>query len=138
MAGPTISLRIDLPNGSRLGPGKIALLEAVRAKRSISAAARDLEMSYRRAWLLIDDLNRAFSEPVVATFPGRSQGPGAMLTPFGERLIELFHAIEAAASEAGTGAIREIVSASNKRYAPGALTRARPKADGEDGGDPPA
>ena len=138
MTRATISLRIDLPNGSRVGPGKIALLEAVRAKQSISAAARDLSMSYRRAWLLIDDLNRAFAEPVVATFPGRSQGPGAMLTPFGERLIELFHAIEKVTAEAGSSPIREIVSASNKRYAPGALTRARPKADGEDGGDPPA
>ena len=65
MAGAKISIRIDLPNGSRLGPGKIALLDAVRAKQSISAAARDLDMSYRRAWLLIDDLNRAFGASVA-------------------------------------------------------------------------
>ena len=138
MAGAKISIRIDLPNGSRLGPGKIALLEAVRAKQSISAAARDLDMSYRRAWLLIDDLNRAFAEPVVATFPGRSQGPGAMLTPFGARLIDLYRALEAATTDAGALAVREIVAASNKGYAPGALTRRRPKADGEESGDPPA
>ncbi len=138
MAGAKISIRIDLPNGSRLGPGKIALIEAVRAKQSISAAVRDLDMSYRRAWLLIDDLNRAFAEPVVATFPGRSQGPGAMLTPFGVRLIDLYRALEAATTDAGEMAVREIVAASNKGYAPGALTRRRPKADGEDSGDPPA
>lgn len=137
MPAPKISIRIDLPNGSRLGPGKIALLESVREKRSISAAARDHAMSYRRAWLLIDDLNRAFAEPVVTTFPGRSQGTGAQLTPFGARLIELYRAVEGATAETGAAPIGEIVAASNKLYEPGALTRSRPKADGE-GADPPA
>ena len=76
-----LSLRIDLPNGSRVGPGKVSLLEAIARCASISAAAREQGLSYRRAWLLIDDMNRAFRETVVETYPGRSQGKGAALTP---------------------------------------------------------
>jgi len=113
---PTISLRIDLPNGSRLGPGKVALLEAVRQHHSISAAARHHGMSYRRAWLLIDDMNRAFSEVVVETYPGRSQAAGAAVTPFGEALIELYKAAEAKSEHAISGALEEIVSLLNTGY----------------------
>ena len=94
MAQTRLSLRIDLANGSRLGPGKVNLLEAVRACSSISAAAREQRMSYRRAWLLIDDMNKAFQQPVVETFPGRSHGKGAAVTAFGERLITLYRTAE--------------------------------------------
>ncbi|MFN8722426.1 MAG: winged helix-turn-helix domain-containing protein, partial [Rhodospirillales bacterium] len=66
---PRLSLRIDFPDGVRLGPGKVALLEAIGRTRSISAAGRSLGMSYRRAWLLVDAVNRAFEEPVVVTRP---------------------------------------------------------------------
>lgn len=116
MTAPRISLRMDLPNGSRLGPGKIELLEAVLRRRSISAAARDLNMSYRRAWLLIDDINRAFSEPAVATFPGRSQGAGAELTPFGARLIALYREAERQCVQSAAGPIGELIAASNASY----------------------
>lgn len=132
MTEPKLSLRIDLPNGSRLGPGKVALLESVRERRSIAAAARDHGMSYRRAWLLIDDLNRAFAEAVVATYPGRSQGAGAELTAFGSRLVDLYRMAEREAAAGASGAVREITAVSRKRYEAGALTRSRPKPDDSD------
>ena len=104
-----VSLRIHLKNGERLGPGKIALLEALARQRSISGAARELGMAYRRAWLLIDDMNRAFSEPVVKTFPGRSQGAGgATLTPFGGRLIALYRAAERRTADAVALQLKEL------------------------------
>lgn len=128
MPAAHISLRIELPNGSRLGPGKVALLESVGRRQSIAAAARDHDMSYRRAWLLIDDMNHAFGEPVVATFPGRSQGAGAALTVFGERLVALFRATERRTEKAAAAALEEIVAASNPGYMAGELTRPAKKA----------
>jgi len=129
MSSPRLSLRIELPNGSRLGPGKIALLVSLRKHRSIAAAARDHEMSYRRAWLLVDDLNRAFAEPVVETFPGRSHGAGAVVTPFGERLIALYQATERRALRAAEGTLAELSNACNKRYASSAAIRTPRKSD---------
>jgi molybdate transport system regulatory protein len=117
MIAPRFSLRIDLPNGSRLGPGKIALLEAVQSRRSIAAAARDHGMSYRRAWLLLDELNRAFTQPVIETFPGRSQGAGAALTDFGVRLIAVYRAAERSAHKAARGALDEIGNACSREFA---------------------
>lgn len=128
-----LSIRIDLSNGSRLGPGKVALLETVHRRRSISAAARDLGMSYRRAWILIDDLNRAYREPVVETFPGRSQGAGAALTPFGERLVAVYRAAERNCREASEAALVEISQAANPHYAANAVTRFARKSSGRAG-----
>ena len=125
MKSVCLSLRVDLPNGSRLGPGKIALLESVRERRSIAAAARDHDMSYRRAWLLIDDLNRAFAEPVVATFPGRSQGAGAALTPFGERLIGIYREAEQRARAAAGSLLADIGDACGHEYIPSGVIRKR-------------
>jgi len=70
MADIDLSIRLDLPSGDRIGPGKVDLLEAIRAQGSISAAARHLGMSYRRAWLLVEQINEALSEPAVATVTG--------------------------------------------------------------------
>lgn len=122
MSSLRISLRIYLPNGARLGPGKIGLLEAIEKRRSISAAARDFDMSYRRAWLLIDELNHVFSELVVETYPGRSHGTGAKLTPFGERLVAQFRAVERRATKSAEGALDEILKASNADFVPGEAT----------------
>lgn len=123
-----LSIRIDLPNGARLGPGKIALLESLQRLRSISAAAREHDMSYRRAWLLVDDLNHAFGESVVQTFPGRSQGAGAMLTPFGERLVAVYRAAERRCARAADAALVEIVAASSSSYAADDVSRPLKKA----------
>ena len=70
-------LRIYKDEGVAIGPGKVALLEAVAEYGSISAAARHLGMSYRRAWLLIDETNHAFKSPTVETATGGSHGGGA-------------------------------------------------------------
>jgi molybdate transport system regulatory protein len=94
MADTKLCIRIDLANGKRIGPGKIALLEAIRAKGSISAGARHLGMSYRRAWMLVEQINNALREPAVSTAQGGQNRGGAALTPTGERVIELYHTIE--------------------------------------------
>ncbi|MEM9359414.1 MAG: winged helix-turn-helix domain-containing protein [Pseudomonadota bacterium] len=116
MSETRLSLRIDLANGSRLGPGKVKLLESVKRCASISAAAREQGMSYRRAWLLIDDMNRAFQEPVVETFPGRSQGKGAHVTEMGERLISLYRSAEEQCATAIAQQAVEIEARANANY----------------------
>lgn len=87
-------LRIDFPPADRLGRGKILLLELIRETGSISAAGRAMDMSYRRAWLLVDALNRMFREPSVESQRGGKQGGGAALTPFGEELIRRYREME--------------------------------------------
>lgn len=94
MTDMRLSIRIDLSNGDRIGPGKIALLEAIRDTGSISAGARKIGMSYRRAWLLVDSINSAMEKPAVAAVMGGRQGGGAAVTPVGERIIEIYRSIE--------------------------------------------
>jgi len=96
----TLSLRIDFDGADSVGPGKIRLLELVRETGSIAAAGRAMEMSYRRAWLLVDALNRAFREPVVATQLGGNGGGGAGLTHFGEELVGRYRDMEMVAHAA--------------------------------------
>ena len=100
MGNVRLTVRIDFGAERALGPGKIRLLEAIGKTGSISRAGRALGMSYRRAWLLIDDMNRCFRAAVVATQPGGARGGGAALTPFGVALIENYRAIEAQAAAA--------------------------------------
>ena len=101
-AEPRLVLRIDLAGGARIGPGKIALLEAIAAAGSISGGGRALKMSYRRAWELVEDLNRHFGTPVVVTAAGGSGGGGAKLTDAGDRLVRAYRAIEARTGELAT------------------------------------
>ncbi len=101
MSDTKLTLRVDFGSRRSIGPGKIRLLEAVARTGSISEAGRKLGMSYRRAWLLIDDMNRCFNQAVVSAKPGGSQGGGTSLTKFGAELIQRYRAIEAAASRAG-------------------------------------
>ena len=102
---PRLSLRIDLAGGARIGPGKIRLLEEIGRSGSISGAGRALKMSYRRAWELVEDLNRHIGTPVVTTAAGGSGGGGARLTAAGESLIGAYRAIEAASAAAAAGHI---------------------------------
>jgi len=104
MTTTRLSIRIDLASGDRIGPGKIALLEAIRSTGSISAAARKLGMSYRRAWLLVEEINGSLRDPAVAAATGGRHGGGAALTAAGERIIELYRAIESQARSAADGA----------------------------------
>ncbi|WP_349435999.1 winged helix-turn-helix domain-containing protein [Pararhizobium sp. A13] len=93
-------LRIDFPHAERLGRGKIALLEHIRETGSISAAGRAMDMSYRRAWLLVSALNGMFKQDAVLSQRGGKQGGGAVVTPFGEELIHTFRAMEEKAEAA--------------------------------------
>ncbi len=108
MAGTKLSIRIDLENGNRIGPGKIALLEAIRSTGSISAAARALDMSYRRAWMLVEEVNQALREPAVAAETGGRRGGGAVVTPAGEHLVGLYRTIESHARTAAGNEFKAI------------------------------
>ncbi len=90
----TISIRIDLKSGVRVGPGKVALLEAIAETGSISAGARRMGMSYRKAWLLVDAFNNTFREPVISTETGGDHGGGAQLTDTGREIVKLYRQIE--------------------------------------------
>lgn len=97
---PSLSLRIQLDPEGRIGPGKIELLEKIAALGSISAAGRDMAMSYRRAWELVEELNMLFGQPVVQRQVGGKNGGGASLTSLGEVLVSRFRAVEQAATAA--------------------------------------
>lgn len=113
-AGPPprdgLFIRVYFGDGRHLGPGMIELLEAIRTERSILSAARRLGMSYRRAWLLVDEIGRNFRQPVVETHPGR-RGHGTDLTAFGERLIALYREVERASAAASRDAVDELRAA---------------------------
>ena len=97
---PRLTLRVDLAPGRSVGPGKMRLLDAIAETGSISSAGRALGMSYRRAWMLIDDLNTSFRRKVVSTTLGGKEGGGAKLTVFGQELVKRYRAIEADAAKA--------------------------------------
>lgn len=111
-AVPTVRFRMRVTVGDTIaiGPGKVALLEAVRDHGSITAAARSLGMSYRRAWLLLKEINDAMVAPAVASEHGGQHGGGSMLTPEGEAVIALYRAIERRAAEAGAAEIERLLS----------------------------
>jgi molybdate transport system regulatory protein len=113
-----ISLRLDFGDTVRLGPGKVRLLELIGERGSISAAGRAMAMSYRRAWLLVDSLNQAFAQPVVATRPGGKADQRAELTPFGREVISRFHAMEAASRKVVARDLRALESAIKADAAP--------------------
>jgi molybdate transport system regulatory protein len=93
-------LRVYRDSTIAIGPGKVALLEAIAATGSISAAAREFGMSYRRAWVLVDEMNRALTSPAVNTATGGAHGGGATLTEVGQAIVTRYRAIEAKAAEA--------------------------------------
>ena len=93
-------IKIDLGERGQIGPGKINLLKAVASEGSISAAARTMGMSYRRAWLLIDAMNKTCGQAVVDPRIGGPDRGGASLTPLGADLVSLFEEVQAQAQEA--------------------------------------
>lgn len=87
-----VRFRVDLAPGCSLGPGKIDLLEAIVRHGSLTRAASSLGMSYRYAWLLVDDLKKSFTAPVTAATVGGKRGGGVELTPFGRELVRRYRA----------------------------------------------
>src|SRR6266705_2721790 len=101
-----LTLRVDLAPLGAVGPGKIRLLEFVDETGSISAAGRAMKMSYRRAWLLIDELNRLFKNPLVMTRLGGEAGGGAELTAFGKSMVRHYREMEIEAQAAAAAHLR--------------------------------
>jgi molybdate transport system regulatory protein len=94
MAAPVVRFRIDFAEHSSIGPGKISLLEAIRDSGSLSQAARNIGMSYRRAWLLVESLKQSFREPVTMASMGGKRGGGMQVTEFGDTLIKTYRELE--------------------------------------------
>ncbi len=106
-----LSIRVDLDAGRAVGPGKIRLLELIGELGSISAAGRAMAMSYRRAWLLVDQLNSSFAEPVVAAHHGGTSGGGAVLTPKGREIVQRYRRIVSDAESAAAADLLALESA---------------------------
>jgi molybdate transport system regulatory protein len=115
---PSLSVRIDLDAKGRIGPGKIQLLENIGTCGSISAAGRAMDMSYKRAWDLVDEINRICRQAVVERQTGGKNGGGAVLTPFGISLVARYRKIERDAASAvrkELQALRSDIGRSRKR-----------------------
>ena len=97
---PGLTLRVLGADTPAIGPGKARLVDLIASTGSISAAARAMGMSYRRAWMLVAAMNESFREAVVVAETGGKSGGGARVTPYGKRLVERFHAMEDKASAA--------------------------------------
>jgi molybdate transport system regulatory protein len=127
-----VRFRVDFSPACSLGPGKIDLLESIQRTGSLRQAAQALGMSYRRAWLLLDGLNRSFTEPASTASVGGQGGGGVTLTPFG---LEIIRSYRAAAEAIESVARRELETLAAKAVtaeteAPGARRKrlARPSA----------
>ena len=123
MKSPVIRFRIDFNQDTNVGPGKIELLETIKRSGSISQAARDVGMSYRRAWLLINSLNTSFQESVVISSTGGAGGGGARLTEFGERLLDSYRALERDIAELSEARLKDITKLVAKHKPPSPVTR---------------
>jgi molybdate transport system regulatory protein len=110
-ARPVARFRLRITAGDliAIGPGKIDLLEAVIETGSITAAAKHLGMSYRRAWLLLDELNHALRRPAVDSAKGGASGGGSAITATGLELIALYRRIEATAARSGAADIAKLI-----------------------------
>lgn len=126
MSHAAIRFRVDFGPQLAVGPGKIALLESIRHSGSLSQAARELKMSYRRAWLLLDSLNGAFTQPVAHTNTGGRRGGGSQLTSLGEQLISTYRAFEAAAQRRATRDFKRLAGQVRPRRRARALSAATP------------
>jgi molybdate transport system regulatory protein len=110
--GASAQFHLRLSRGAEraIGPGKVALLEAIEKTGSISAAARELGMSYRRAWGLVDDMNRVLVEPAVEAVVGGKDGGRATLSPTGRKVAALYRAIERDATRHTATATRSLLN----------------------------
>ena len=105
---PRLFLRILFGDAAMLGPGKAELLEGIRETGSISAAGREMGMSYKRAWMLVETMNAMFRAPLVESARGGPGGGGAALTDTGRQVLALYRQVEADAAAAAAPAIRSL------------------------------
>ena len=131
MASLVVRFRIDFGEHSSVGPGKISLLEAIRVAGSLSKGARNIGMSYRRAWLLVESLNQSFRKPVTVASKGGKDGGGMLVTEFGEALIKEYRELERDFATMAERRLQLITvrairrSKSGVKLSPGAPRRAR-------------
>lgn len=104
-APPNLRIRIVFGANAMLGPGKIDLLQAIHDTGSIAAAGRSMGMSYKRAWMLVEEMNAAFREPVVASARGGAKGGGAVVTPAGHAVLAHYRTLEEITAHAGAAPI---------------------------------
>jgi molybdate transport system regulatory protein len=111
VAKPQLHFRVRITKGDAIavGPGKIELLEAIDATGSITAAARHLGMSYRRAWMLVETMNQCFKRPVVDAETGGTRGGGTRLTDVGKDVVRHYREIEQQSARASTASIRALM-----------------------------
>lgn len=124
---PRLFLRLIF-GGTRLGPGKVELLDQIAATGSIAAAGRAMGMSYKRAWSLVEEMNTAFREPLVASARGGSGGGGAQVTAAGEQVLAHYRAVLAAAEQGGardlaalSAMLRDMSDGKDRLPSPGAM-----------------
>ncbi len=110
---PLIRFRIDFTEHSNIGPGKVELLEGIKAHGSVSQAARSMGISYRKAWLLLDSVNKSFSLPATVNSVGGPGGGGAEITPFGVLLIERYREVERKLNGVASELLKEIRAQTN-------------------------
>ncbi len=112
-----IRFRLRITRGADIavGPGKIDLLESIGKAGSITAAAKALDMSYRRAWLLVDTMNRCFKGPVVEAEAGGKRGGGTQLTPLGAEVVRRYRNAETQARKAAASELRALAKLLRER-----------------------
>lgn len=122
---PRVRIRLDFAAGCSVGPGKVALLEAIDSEGSLTLAARRLAMSYRRAWNLLDDLNRSFSMSMVETAVGGEAGGGTKLTRSGRAMIRMFRDLERGAARIATPRMKRFRPSGKRMKSSSAVPLAR-------------
>ena len=117
-ASAELWIKLTLPGVGQIGPGKIELLRKIDEHQSIAAAARAMDMSYRRAWLLVDELNGLFAQPVVAKWQGGKSKGGASLTKSGEQLVRTYLDMVERSNAANRQLLRELGREAGSKPAP--------------------
>ncbi len=115
---PRLHVKLILRPGSALGPGKIALLEAIAATGSIRAAGAQFKMSYKRAWSLVAELNGMFAEPLVVAETGGKGGGGAALTPLGAEVARRFRDVERKAAATAEADLQSLAATLRRVLSP--------------------
>lgn len=110
MSNNLLKIRITSGSAIAMGPGKAELLEAIDTCGSISSAAKQMQMSYRRAWELVDVMNKCFQQPLVISSPGGHQGGGAQLTEFGRFILKSYRDLVVKAHIAAEVELNQILS----------------------------